>query len=198
MDSRQAIIAALYDIQALQFGQFTLNSGQTSSVYLNLRKIISYPMLLQQISNLIWEEVKNFHFDVVCGVPYAALPIATCLSLKHNIPMIMRRKEKKEYGTKQTVEGDYKVGARCLIIEDVVTTGSSIIETAQDLVEAGLVVENIAAVTARSSNGIASLNQQFQISFCFTLNEILISMLSYKKLDREHTKLIEAALEEQI
>src|SRR5579883_2803864 len=138
------IIASLYRIGAIQFGEFTLKSGQTSSIYINLRKIISYPELLRTIADAMWQKVKDCQFNLVCGVPYTALPIATCLSLDHDIPMIMRRKEKKSYGTKQQIEGKFAAGQTCLIIEDVITSGMSILETTADLEEAGLKIKDLA------------------------------------------------------
>ena len=95
MMNSENLIFALYKIGAIQLGEFKLKSGQTSSIYINLRKIISYPDLLRQISHAMWEKIHEQQFDLICGVPYTALPIATCISLEKNIPMIMRRKEKK-------------------------------------------------------------------------------------------------------
>ncbi|TAK76794.1 MAG: orotate phosphoribosyltransferase [Gammaproteobacteria bacterium] len=168
-----AIITSLYQIGAIQFGEFTLKSGQTSSVYVNLRKIISYPHLLRTIATAMWQKVQGCSFDLVCGVPYTALPIATCLSLDHNIPMIMRRKEKKEYGTKQLIEGEFKPQQRCLIIEDVVTTGSSILETAADLENSGLIVTDLVALIDREQGGKENLTQKYQLHTLFSLSDIL-------------------------
>jgi len=168
-----ALIQALYDIGAVQFGEFKLKSGQMSSVYINLRKIISYPDLLRKVADTIWATIKDCQFDLICGVPYTALPIATCLSLQHNIPMIMRRKEKKDYGTKQMIEGEFQAGQRCLIIEDLITTGSSILETTADLENAGLKIETVAALIDREQGGKATLAQKYQVRTAFTLSDVL-------------------------
>src|SRR3989338_6838640 len=114
MSTHKNLISSLYQIGAIQLGEFKLKSGQTSSIYINLRKIISYPDLLRQMADAMWDQIKDCEFELICGVPYTALPIATCISLAHNIPMVMRRKEKKDYGTKQIIEGEFKRGQRCL------------------------------------------------------------------------------------
>ena len=99
------------------------------------------------------------------------------MSLDHNIPMVMRRKEKKEYGTKQLIEGDFKAGQRCLIIEDVITTGGSIIETAVDLEQAGMVVKDLVLLIDREQGGRENLEKKYNVHAVLTLSGILQTLL---------------------
>lgn len=173
------LIISLYKIGAIKFGNFTLKSGQSSKIYLDLRQIISYPPILRQVAETLWQKVQSCQFNVICGVPYTALPIATCLSLQHNIPMILRRKEKKTYGTKQQIEGRFETGQRCLIIEDIITTGISILETANDLEEAGLKIHDVAVLINREQGGEENLEKHhYKLHAIFTLEEILQTLLS--------------------
>ncbi len=148
-----ALIAKLFEIGAIKFGNFVLKSGATSPIYIDLRMIIAYPSLLKKISEMIWEKIKPLSFNLVCGVPYTALPLATAISLTHNIPMLMKRKEAKDYGTKKMIEGIYKEDDRCVIIEDVITSGMSILETIDALKEEKLDIRDIVVVVNREEGG---------------------------------------------
>lgn len=195
--NKASLAIELYQIGAIQFGEFTLKSGQTSSIYINLRKIISYPKIMRTVAALMWDSVSQSKFDLVCGVPYTALPIATCLALDHDLPMVMRRKEKKEYGTKQLIEGDFKQGQHCLIIEDVITTGGSIIETATDLQQAGILVTDTVLLIDREQGGRQNLEKQFKVHSIFTISEILHSLLSSGKVSQSEQQVIEKFIKER-
>lgn len=191
------LIHALHKIGAIKFGSFTLKSGQTSKIYLDLRQIISHPPILRTVAETIWQTVQTCHVDVICGVPYTALPIATCISLERNIPMILRRKEKKSYGTKQQIEGAFTPGQTCLIIEDVVTTGGSVIETAHDLTEAGLIIRDAAVLINREQHAEENLQQHHcKLHAALTLSEILKVLHDSSQLSTEERTIIRELMNE--
>ena len=187
----QTLIVSLYQIGAVKFGQFTLKSGQPSKIYLDLRQIISYPDVLRSVSEAMWHTIHANKFDLVCGVPYTALPIATCLSLQHDIPMIMRRKEKKAYGTKQQIEGSFQPGQVCLIIEDIITTGGSILETTDDLEAAGLKIHDAIVLINREQGGEANLNaRKIKLHSVLTLNTVMKQLLDLNVLSDQESKIV--------
>lgn len=165
------LIKELLHIEAIKFGEFTLKSGATSPIYIDLRTIVSYPKLLQAVADHMRDKIAQLPFDLICGVPYAALPIATCISLALDKPMVLRRKEAKAHGLKKMIEGVYQSGQRCLIVEDVVTSGGSIVETKVDLEAVGLHVSDAVVFLDRGApersdfalHSVLTLTDLFQI-----------------------------------
>jgi uridine monophosphate synthetase len=195
--SKEQIIQELYKIGAIKFGKFTLKNGTTSPVYIDLRLIISFPALLFSVTELMYEKIREADFSVICGVPYTALPIATCMSLLHNFPMIMRRKEKKDYGTRQMIEGKFQAGQTCLLIEDVVTSGSSVLETADDLETAGLHLNDVVVFIDRGQKSKPYLQKRnYRLHAVLTLTEILQSLQHSNMLSDAEKNLVAQFLQE--
>jgi uridine monophosphate synthetase len=183
------IVLKLNEIGAVKFGEFKLKSGIMSPIYVDLRLLISYPQLLQEVVVLFWQKVKDLKFDLIIGVPYTALPIATAISLQENIPMIIRRKEVKEYGTKKAIEGVYKQGQICLIVDDLTTSGASLFETIEPLEHEGLKVSDIVVLIDREQGGKKHLQEKgYNLQALLTISEVLDILLAEGKLTQEMYK----------
>lgn len=135
-------------------GDFTLKSGKKSKKYVDLKKIISYPNLHLKICNQLIEKI-NLNIYLICGTPYGAVPFVSYISISEKIPMIFLRKEAKTYGTKKLIDGVFSRGQRVVLIEDVVTTGQSVFDSASKLEEAGLIVSQIICVISRTDEKLS-------------------------------------------
>lgn len=183
---KDQLILDLHTINAIKFGEFKLKSGILSPYYLDLRMLVSYPYLLKLTASVFWEKLRLLYFDVIVGVPYTAIPIATSIELEHEQSMIFVRKEKKDYGTKKLIEGQYHKGQKAVVIDDVITNGESKLITIKPLEEEGLVVEDIVVLLDREQGGIELLKGHgYRCHPIFKMNEVFNTLLSYKRIDRK-------------
>ena len=158
----------------IKFGNFTLKSGLQSPIYIDLRQIISYPKLLAEIAQAYLPLLSTLHFSRIAGLPYAAIPIATAISLAGNFPMIYPRKEVKTYGTKAEIEGEYHPGETVVVIDDLATTGGSKFEAIEKLTGAGLVVKDVVVLVDRQSGAKESLAQAgYAMHAVLTISQLL-------------------------
>ena len=170
----------------IKFGDFTLKSGLQSPIYIDLRQIITYPKLLEQIGVAYLSLLKDLKFDRIAGLPYAAIPIATAISLAGSYPMIYPRKEVKTYGTKAEIEGEYHAGETVVVIDDLATTGGSKFEAIEKLTGVGLVVKDVVVLVDRQSGAKESLEQAgYSMHAVLTIGQLLEYWEEAGKVEKE-------------
>ncbi|MFH1537296.1 MAG: orotate phosphoribosyltransferase [Patescibacteria group bacterium] len=195
--NKKELILKLAEINAIKFGEFKLKTGIMSPIYIDLRVIVSYPEVLKVVAGEMWELIKDQEFDVICGVPYTALPIATVMSVENNKPMVMRRKEVKDYGTKKAIEGEFKAGQKCLIVEDLVTSGSSVFETVDPLKHEGLEVNDVVVLLDREQGGQENVKSKgLKLFSVLKMSELLDVLLEGGKIDQEMNDKVKKFLQE--
>ena len=172
--TQKSLADELLSAGCIKFGEFTLKSGLTSPIYIDLRQIITYPKLLEAIAQAYLPLLTTLQFSRLAGLPYAAIPIATAISLAGNYPMIYPRKEAKSYGTKAEIEGEYHAGETAVIIDDLATTGGSKFEAIEKLTGAGLVVKDVVVLVDRQSGAKESLAQAgYSMHAVLTIGQLL-------------------------
>ncbi|OGS50380.1 MAG: orotate phosphoribosyltransferase [Euryarchaeota archaeon RBG_16_68_12] len=157
---------------ALRFGDFTLTSGKTSPYYVDIKKAVTRPEVLREIARGMAPHAAAA--DRIAGVELGAVPIAAAVALETGKPYIMVRKERKEHGTGGDFEGDLAEGDRLLFVEDVVTTGGTLVKAIERIRGHGAVVADVVAVVDREEGGREALASiQVRLSALLTAAELL-------------------------
>jgi orotate phosphoribosyltransferase len=190
---------ALWRVGAVQFGEFTLGrTAVRSPVYLNVRRLIGHPDALHHAAVVMHAEISALQqmrhpqvapFDLVAGVPLGGLHIATAYSLAAKVPMVyLHPGRQHELGAppKPAIEGVYETGQTVIIIDDLVTGGGSITETAAKLREAGVLVRDAFVLVDRQQGARERLRSVgINLRAALTLEVILNYLMSSGLIEEE-------------
>ena len=172
MESKDYLIKLLKENEVFLKGDFTLSSGKKSDYYINMKKAITEPEILSTIAKLITDLISNENIDKIAGPALGAVPIATAVSLESRIPLLMIRKEKKGYGTSKLIEGDLKLGDNVIVVEDVTTTGGSLLKAIHAIRDNGGNVKRAFVVVDRQEGAIESFkNENITLEPLIKVNE---------------------------
>ena len=180
----------LYKNNIIRFGNFTLTSGKNSSYYVDLRLIPSYPhqfrKMIKNLQNLIVEKTGLDDFDCLASVPTGGLVVTSALAIEIVKPLIYVRSKPKEHGTTKSIEGKISAGMKVVMIDDVMTTGTSVLNGINQLKEAELLVSDLYVIINRLEGGDKALSdigvQTHQLTDILEITDILFQE---KLIDKE-------------
>lgn len=159
---KNELIQLLKDCGAIQFGHFVLTSGAISDYYIDIKKASTDPKTLKVIAESMSKYTKDY--DILAGMELGAVPLVVALSLETNLPYVIIRKEKRGHGTAKQIEGCDVKNKKVLVIEDVTTSGGSVVKTIQILRENNAEIDKVLVVVDRES-GAREKIQKLDVNF---------------------------------
>jgi orotate phosphoribosyltransferase len=144
---KKELISLLKECDSIKYGHFVLTSGLTSDYYIDIKNATTNPKVLKKIVKKMAEYSKDY--DLLAGMELGAIPLVVALSLETNIPYVIIRKEKRDHGTEKQIEGTNVKGKKILVIEDVTTSGSSVLKSINVIRENKGIVNMVIAVVDR-------------------------------------------------
>ena len=143
----------LYKNDIIKFGNFTLASGKDSSYYIDLRLIPSFPhefrKMIKNLQNLVIEKIGLNSFESLASVPTGGLVVTSALAIETVKPLIYVRNKPKEHGTTKSIEGKTSAGMKVVMVDDVMTTGTSVLNGIKQLKESDLSISDVFVIINR-------------------------------------------------
>ena len=194
MDFVKEFAIFLQESGAIKFGNFKLSSGKDSAYYIDLRLVPSFPhqfrKMIKSVQNLISEKIGLDSFDYIASVPTSGLVIASALAMETVKPLIYIRQKPKDYGTGSLIEGKIPEGSRVILVDDVGTTGHSLLNAIKSLKDAKIKVESAFVIVNRLEGARENLEAEkikmYEITDILAISNILHNegILDNQTLDR--------------
>ena len=153
------LIHSLKGSECIKFGDFLLSSGKRSNYYVDIKKATTNPRILKTIAKMIGHYIDKDVDVKIGGIELGSVPIATAVSLETDRELIIVRKKSKDYGTKSMVEGELKEGDKVILVEDVTTTGGSVMKAVEVIRSMGGVVDRVFVVVDRGEGAKENLER---------------------------------------
>jgi len=199
MDFVKEFATFLYQKKIIRFGDFTLASGKKSPYYIDLRLVPSFPheyrKMIKGLQNLIADDIGFENFHSLVSVPTGGLVVAASLATEIVKPLIYVRKQAKEHGTGKAVEGVTCQDMKLLMIEDVVTSGGSVINAIKSIKEEKMVITDAYAVIDRMEGATQALQaEDVNLHSLLTINDITQSLFEQKLITEDTLKQVQARI----
>lgn len=188
-----AVVVSLHEIGAVRFGQFKLHSGRISPIYLDLRLLTSYPLVLRQVAAVYAVILATIEFDLLAAMPLAGLPIGTAVSLQTGRPLVYPRQALKAHGTGKQIEGTWSAGQRAVAIDDLITSGDSLLQGIAILEAAGLPVSDAVVLIDRQQGGRETMRERgYTLHSAVTLSQLLVTLEQAGRISaQQHSEVIQ-------
>ena len=184
MEFVKEFVTFLHQKEIIKFGNFTLASGKNSSYYVDLRLVPSYPhefrMMIKYLENQITEDIGLENFESIVSVPTGGLVIASALAIETVKPLIYVRSKPKDYGTSKSVEGKIHDGMKVVMIDDVATTGGSVVNAIKSLTEVNVPVKDAYVIVDRMEGADKAL-AELGVKMHSILNILQIAKVLYEQ-----------------
>lgn len=172
--SRERLLQ-LFRERALQFGEFTLASGKKSNYYINSKKVLFHAETISLIGEHLYELTKDLDIQAIGGLEVGAIPMAAAaLAAYHrhgrSLEGFFVRKKAKDHGSRELIEGEVRAGDRVVVIDDVLTTGGSVLQAIRAVEERGATVARVVCICDRLQ-GAASALSQYDYQPIFTVKD---------------------------
>ncbi|MBT6807532.1 MAG: orotate phosphoribosyltransferase [Nitrosopumilus sp.] len=184
MEFMKEFVIFLHQKEIIKFGDFTLASGKSSSYYVDLRLVPSYPhefrMMVKHLENQITEDIGLDNFESIVSVPTGGLVIASALAIETVKPLIYVRSKPKNYGTSKSVEGKIHDGMKVVMIDDVATTGGSVVNAIKSLTDVNIPVKDAYVIVDRME-GANEAFAELGVKMHSILNILQITEILYEQ-----------------
>ena len=185
----------LNKIGAIEFGIFKLTSGKVSPYYIDLRIVPSFPDAFRRICNLYIKLIENKigkeNFERIAGIPTAGISFASVIAHHFEKPFLYVRKDVKPHGRQRKIEGILMPGDRILLLDDLVTTGKSLINAAKAIRAEGGIVENAVVLLDREEGGKENLEKEgIKLHALMKASEAADKLYEIGAIDEEQYKTI--------
>jgi orotate phosphoribosyltransferase len=180
MSTSREKLLELFRTRALSFGKFKLASGKESSYYINSKKVLFHAEAIWLLGDVLWELTRDLDIDAIGGLEIGAIPMATAACLRYHengrtLEGFFVRKEIKEHGSRQRLEGSIEKGQRVAVIDDVFTSGGSVLQAIEEVEKAGGNVVAVLCIVDRLEGAREKLASRYEYRPIFTIEDFGIA-----------------------
>jgi orotate phosphoribosyltransferase len=170
----------LFRARAVSFGHFKLASGKTSTYYINSKKALFNSEVVALLGEAIWDLTNDLDIQALGGLEVGAIPMATAAALHYHregrpLEGFFVRKEVKGHGSRERIEGLVRQGDRVVVVDDVFTQGTSVLQAVQEVENAGAVVVAVLCIVDRLEGARAKLEPRYRYLPIFTIRDLGIT-----------------------